>query len=98
MYDYGSAAENNEHYGQPTPPEYKMASIPKDVPLFLSNGGQDLLSDVNDVQTLLDSLDDHDADKLVVQFTADYAHADYVFAVNAKQVVYNPLMSFFKLH
>lgn len=98
MYDYGSTEENNKHYNQPTPPEYKMASIPANVPLFLSNGGQDLLSDVKDVQTLLDSLDDHDRDKLVVQFTADYAHADYVFAVNAKQVVYGPLMAFFKLH
>lgn len=98
MFDYGSAEENNKHYNQTTPPEYIMASIPTNVPLFLSNGGQDLLSDVKDVQTLLDSLDDHESHKLVVQFTADYAHADYVFAVNAKQVVYDPLMAFFKLH
>lgn len=98
MFDYGSTEENNKHYNQTTPPEYKMASIPPNVPLFLSNGGQDLLSDVKDVQTLLDSLDGHERDKLVVQFTADYAHADYVFAVNAKQVVYDPLMAFFKLH
>ncbi|XP_052177372.1 triacylglycerol lipase 2-like isoform X2 [Diospyros lotus] len=98
MYDYGSEDENNEHYGQPTPPAYNMASIPNDLPLFLSYGGQDLLSDVQDVQTLLDTLKDHDPDKLVVQYRADYAHADFVFGVNAKQVVYDPLVAFFKLH
>ncbi|KAK2979034.1 hypothetical protein RJ640_013668 [Escallonia rubra] len=97
MYDYGSEDENNKHYGQPTPPEYNMTSIPNDIPLFLGYGGQDLLSDVKDVQTLLDSLHDHEADKLVVQYTEDYAHADFVFGVNAKEVVYNPLMAFFKL-
>lgn len=89
MYDYGSTEENNKHQNQTTPPEYKMSSIPPNVPLFLSNGGQDLLSDVKDVQTLLHSLDDHQSHKLVVHFTPDYAHARYVFAVNAKQVVWS---------
>ncbi|CAK9134761.1 unnamed protein product [Ilex paraguariensis] len=98
MFDYGSKEENMNHYGQPTPPNYNMASIPNDLPLFLSYGGKDALSDVNDVQTLLDTLKDHDADKLVVQYREDYAHADFVFGVNANQVVYNPLMAFFKLH
>ncbi|KAI8008900.1 Triacylglycerol lipase 2 [Camellia lanceoleosa] len=98
MYDYGSEDENNQHYGQPTPPVYNMASIPNDLPLFLSYGGQDLLSDVKDVKTLLATLKGHHADKLVVQYREDYAHADFVFGVNAKQVVYDPLMAFFKLH
>ncbi|RVW13315.1 Triacylglycerol lipase 2 [Vitis vinifera] len=83
--------------GQPTPPAYNMTNIPNDLPLFLSYGGKDMLSDVNDVQVLLDSLKDHDGDKLVVQFREDYAHADFVMAVNAKQAVYDPLMAFFKL-
>ncbi|KAL7216358.1 hypothetical protein ACSBR1_028328 [Camellia fascicularis] len=98
MYDYGSEDENNQHYGQPIPPVYNMASIPNDLPLFLSYGGQDLLSDVKDVKTLLATLKGHHADKLVVQYREDYAHADFVFGVNAKQVVYDPLMAFFKLH
>ncbi|XP_057461065.1 triacylglycerol lipase 2-like [Actinidia eriantha] len=98
MYDYGSEDENNKYYGQPMPPAYNMAGIPNDLPLFLSYGGQDLLSDVEDVHTLLDTLKDHDPDKLVVQYKEDYAHADFVFGVNAKQVVYDPLMAFFNLH
>ncbi|KAI8008901.1 Triacylglycerol lipase 2 [Camellia lanceoleosa] len=68
MYDYGNEDENNIHYyGQPAPPVYNTTSIPNDLPLFLSYGGQNLLSDVNGVQTLLDTLKDHDAYKLVVQ-------------------------------
>lgn len=97
MYDYEDEDENMEHYGQPTPPVYNMTTIPNDLPLFLSYGGQDALSDVNDVQLLLESLKDHDGDKLVVQYREDYAHADYVMASNAKRAVYDPLIAFFKL-
>ena len=89
--------KNRKHYGQPTPPIYNMTSIPNDLPLFLSYGGADALSDVRDVRHLLDSLKDHDGDKLVVQYRSDFAHADYVMAPNAKQDVYDPLIAFFKL-
>lgn len=95
MYDYGSDGDNNKHYGQATPPDYNITSIPNDLPLFLSYGGKDLLSDVKDVQTLVGVLSDHDPDKLVVQYRDDYAHLDFVYAVNAKQLVYSPLMAFF---
>ncbi|OVA20031.1 Alpha/beta hydrolase fold-1 [Macleaya cordata] len=97
MYDYGNEDENMKHYGQSKPPVYDMTSIPNDLPLFLSYGGQDALSDVNDVQVLLSNLKDHNGDKLVVQYREDYAHADFVMGVNAKQVVYDPLMAFFRL-
>ncbi|KAL7185876.1 hypothetical protein ACSBR2_027770 [Camellia fascicularis] len=97
MYDYDDEGENMKHYGQPSPPVYDMTSIPNDLPLFLSYGGQDALSDVNDVKHLLGSLKDHNGDKIVVQYVQNYAHADYVMAVNAKQVVYDPLMAFFRL-
>lgn len=97
MYDYKNEEVNKKHYGQPNPPAYNMTSIPNDLPLFLSYGGADALSDVNDVKILLDSLKDHEGDKLVIQFREDYAHADNVLAENAAQVVYDPLMAFFKL-
>lgn len=98
MYDYGSETANNKQYGQPIPPVYNMTSIPNDVPIFLGYGGQDMISDVKDVHTLLDSLKDHDADKLVLLYREEYAHVDFVFGINANQVVYDPLMSFFKLN
>ena len=97
MYDYVDVIENIKHYGQSTPPTYNMTSIPNDFPLFLTYGGADALSDVNDVQLLLDNFKDHDGDKLVVQFREDYAHADFVMGENAKQVVYDPLIAFFML-
>ncbi|KAF3443380.1 hypothetical protein FNV43_RR13062 [Rhamnella rubrinervis] len=97
-YDYGNLAENMKHYGQSTPPTYNMKSIPKNLSLFLSYGGKDTLSDVNDVQVLLDDLRNHDADKLVVQYRQEYAHVDFIIGSNAHQVVYDPLIAFFKLH
>ncbi|KZV48663.1 triacylglycerol lipase 2-like [Dorcoceras hygrometricum] len=98
MYDYGSEDENNKHYGQPTPPEYNMSQIPTDIPLLLAYGGKDLISDVKDVQTLIDKLGGRDPEKLVMVYKDEYAHLDFVHAINAKQVVYNPIMDFFNLH
>ncbi|KAB5527675.1 hypothetical protein DKX38_021522 [Salix brachista] len=77
---------------------YNMASIPNDLPLFLSYGGKDYLSDVKDVQALLENLKDHDGDKLVVQYIDEYAHADFVLGMNANRIVFDPLMAFFKIN
>ncbi|WJX28746.1 hypothetical protein P8452_17428 [Trifolium repens] len=82
-YDYNDEIQNMLHYGygQRVPPIYDITKIPSEFPLFLGYGGKDYLSDVQDV------INDHDADKLVVLFTDDYAHADYIAGFNAKQVV-----------
>nr|XP_027101938.1 triacylglycerol lipase 2 isoform X1 [Coffea arabica] len=77
-YDYGNAYFNVAHYGESKPPSYNLANIPNDLPIFLSYGGQDALSDVKDVETLLDSLKFHDVEKLHVQYIKDYAHADFI--------------------
>ncbi|PQQ16159.1 triacylglycerol lipase 2-like [Prunus yedoensis var. nudiflora] len=98
MHDYDLEETNMEHYKQPTPPAYNMTNIPKNVPLFLSHGLRDKLSDANDVGLLLDNLKDHDKDKLVVQYREEYAHIDFILSMNANQVVYDPLMAFFRLH
>lgn len=75
---------------------YNLTNIPHDFPLFLSYGGQDALADVADVQNLIDRLKSHDVDKLNVQYIKDYAHADHVLALNAKDIVFNAVVSFFK--
>ena len=77
MHDYDDLGQNKQHYGQPVPPVYDMTEIPNEFPLFLRYGGQDMLSDVNNVKVLLNDLKDHDGDKLVVVFREDYAHADF---------------------
>lgn len=96
MYDYGNADFNVAHYGESKPPAYNLANIPHDLPIFLSYGGQDALSDVRDVETLLDSLKFHDVGKLHVQYIRDYAHADFIMGVTAKDVVYNQIVAFFR--
>ncbi|KAK3036459.1 hypothetical protein RJ639_030058 [Escallonia herrerae] len=95
-YDYGSADFNVEHYGEAKPPVYNLANIPHNFPLFLSYGGRDALSDPRDVATLLDSLKLHDIDKLSVQYIKDYAHADFIMGVSAKDLVYNQILTFFR--
>ncbi|KAK4483219.1 hypothetical protein RD792_010401, partial [Penstemon davidsonii] len=95
-YDYGNANFNVEHYGETKPPVYDLSRIPRNLPLFLSYGGQDALSDVKDVAALLDSLKFHDIDKLHVQYIKEYAHADFIMGVTAKDIVYNQVMTFFK--
>ncbi|KAH7660078.1 lysosomal acid lipase/cholesteryl ester hydrolase protein [Dioscorea alata] len=94
-FDYGNKDENMKHYGRPTPPAYNMASIPKNFPMFIAYGGKDELSDVQDVKHLLKILKFHNTEIL---YQENYAHSDFQMAVNAKEVIYEPLMAFFKLH
>lgn len=98
MFDYDNKDENKKHYGQAVPPVYNLKSIPNDFPLFLCHGGADTLADVYDMQHLLDTLKDHAGDKLVVRFIEKYGHSDFLFGVDAKKEVYEPLMDFIKLH
>ncbi|CAK9143318.1 unnamed protein product, partial [Ilex paraguariensis] len=95
-YDYGNPDFNVEHYGEAKPPVYNLSEIPHNLPLFLCYGGQDALSDVRDVENLLDSLKLHDEDKLHVQYIKNYAHADFIMGINAKDIVYNQIVAFFK--
>jgi lysosomal acid lipase/cholesteryl ester hydrolase len=95
-YNYGRPDYNVMHYGEARPPVYNLSNIPHDLPLFFSYGGRDALSNVRDVMHLLDDLRFLDVDKLSVQFIKDYAHVDFIMGVNAKDIVYNQVVSFFK--
>nr|VVW60151.1 unnamed protein product [Nymphaea colorata] len=98
MYDYG-IHENLAQYGQIEPPIYNMSGVPNDLPLFLSYGGQDALSDSLDVELLLATLGTSvRGDDLVVQFVRDYGHADFVMGTNAKHDVYDFVIEFFRRH
>ncbi|KAM0932181.1 putative triacylglycerol lipase [Dioscorea sansibarensis] len=94
-FNYENRVVNLDHYGQPKPPVYNISNIPDNLPLFLSYGGKDSLSDIKDVQLLLDDLKFHNGDKLTVHYVKDFAHADFVMGVNAKEMVYNAIISFF---
>lgn len=95
-YNYGIPGFNVMHYGDVMPPVYNLSNIPRDFPIFLSHGGRDALSDPKDVRHLLDSLKLHDVGKLTVQFVENYAHVDFIMAVNAKDIVYSQVLSFLK--
>ncbi|XP_022773648.1 triacylglycerol lipase 2-like [Durio zibethinus] len=95
-YNYGRPDYNLMRYGEAKPPIYNISNIPRDLPIFISYGGQDALSDVRDVQLLLDSLKFHDVDKLMIQYIKDYAHADFIMGINANDFVYNQIIQFFK--
>ncbi|KAJ1397039.1 Alpha/Beta hydrolase fold [Sesbania bispinosa] len=96
-YDYGTPQDNQAHYGQDTPPIYNLSSIPNNIPLFISYGGQDALADVTDVKNLLDNyLNSHDKDKLIVQFIPEYAHYDFIMGNNANDRVYKDVTAFLK--
>ncbi|XP_058751491.1 triacylglycerol lipase 2-like [Vicia villosa] len=96
-FDYGRGLINMKHYGQQNPPAYNLSNIPNNIPFFMSYGGRDALSDVVDVKKLLNiHFQNHEAGKLNVQFIQEYAHADYMMAVNANELVYKNVSSFFK--
>lgn len=95
-YDYGRLDYNFMHYGSISPPLYDLSKIPNNLPMFISYGGQDALSDKRDVLRLLDQLKSHKVGKLEVDFIEEYAHADFVMAINAKDLVYNKVTAFFK--
>ncbi|KAJ1260020.1 hypothetical protein BS78_10G200100 [Paspalum vaginatum] len=98
-YDYGKEKENMKHYGQPQPPVYNLSSIPRHIPLFLTHGGQDFLGDVPDTRHLLRTLvRQHDSDDIEVMYMPDYAHGDFIMGFNAPQLIYKPMVEFFKRH
>ena len=53
-FDYKSAAANNAHYGQPTPPKWDLKRIR--IPVHLFAGSSDELADPTDVEYLWNQL------------------------------------------
>lgn len=83
-YDFGSEEENMDHYGTPSPPMYDLSQLAVNTALF--SGKHDYLADPLDVQRIADEIP---ADKLVYwDIQEDYAHLDYVWAYDAKDLIY----------
>ncbi|XP_042500115.1 triacylglycerol lipase 2-like [Macadamia integrifolia] len=95
-YDYGSPSQNMKHYGKPEAPGYNLCNIPRNLPMFLSFGGNDKVADVKDVNHLLEDLKTHDKDKITTHFVSKYAHMDFIFAMDVKEQVYNTLIDFLR--
>ncbi|CAJ2668468.1 unnamed protein product [Trifolium pratense] len=97
-YDYVNPLLNVLHYGQVVPPTYDVTKISSEFPIFLGYGGQDFLSDVEDVKILLNEVNAQNSTNRVVSFKEDYAHIDYIASFNATQGVYDTMISFFNAH
>ncbi|CAA6668398.1 unnamed protein product [Spirodela intermedia] len=47
-FDYGGGEANMRRYGRRSPPAYNLSNIPGELPIFLSYGGRDRLSNTDD--------------------------------------------------
>ncbi|KAJ7524947.1 hypothetical protein O6H91_17G028900 [Diphasiastrum complanatum] len=89
-FDYGLFG-NLAHYRSIFPSSYDLSAIPADLPIMLAHGGQDTLADKVDVSDLIASLQ---GDPQVI-LVPEYAHGDFVLALNATTEVYDKVLNFF---
>jgi hypothetical protein len=91
FYDYGTEG-NLKVYNQIKAPLYNLATIPKELPLFLISGGNDQFADPEDVEKLQSDLL---GDVTALQI-ADYAHGDLLLSTRANIDVNAPILAYFK--
>ncbi len=87
-YDYGSAKANKHHYGTEKPPRYDLDNL--NVDTFIYHGGQDKLSDPQDVKDFIRLLPKQHLKKVSWQET--YGHMDYVWSFRAARDVYEDVV------
>ncbi|CAK9219598.1 unnamed protein product [Sphagnum troendelagicum] len=91
FYDYGTEG-NLKVYNQTKPPLYNLATIPKELPLFLISGGNDPLADPEDVEKLQSDLL---GDVTALQI-ANYSHGDLLVSYRANIDVNAPILAYFR--
>ncbi|MED6173710.1 sphingosine N-acyltransferase subunit lip1 [Stylosanthes scabra] len=91
QYDYGKL-KNVKVYGKFKPPKFDLSRIPKSLPLWMAYGGNDALADVTDVKHTLRELPS--TPELV--YLENYGHVDFILSLQAKQDLYDSLISFLK--
>jgi len=86
-FDYGSAAENEQHYGQRTPPDYDLSKLTQ--PLALFTGGKDPLGSPTNVASILKKVPSgalwHDEPQ--------WSHMSHVWGLNAKDRIYSMVIA-----
>ncbi|XP_004496935.1 triacylglycerol lipase 1 [Cicer arietinum] len=90
-YDYGKL-KNLKEYGTFKPPKFDLSRIPKSLPLWMAYGGNDALADISDFQHTLKEL----RSTPEVVYLENYGHVDFILSLQAKQDLYDPMISFFK--
>uniref|UniRef100_A0A8C8W452 Lipase n=1 Tax=Peromyscus maniculatus bairdii TaxID=230844 RepID=A0A8C8W452_PERMB len=87
-YDWESPFLNMLHYGQPTPPQYKIKDMK--VPTAMWSGGEDFLADPIDVGQLVADLSNLIYHKKI----PEYSHMDFVIGLDAPNKVFNEIVAF----
>ncbi|KAJ6255354.1 lipase [Anaeramoeba flamelloides] len=95
MFDFGNDQDNYIHYGQNTPPLYQLSNIiPGKAPkMMIFYGGNDLLADPYDVEHYLLPRLNPDLFWEKPIFISDYSHADFLWAQNAKDLIYKKIVN-----
>jgi len=88
MFDYGTVG-NLAKYGQQVPPVYTLTNFT--VPTAIFSGGHDYLADPTDVEQLMNLLPK--SVQIFNQYVEDYSHLDFVWGVDAAQVIYPNVLS-----
>ncbi|XP_063892998.1 lipase 1-like [Helicoverpa armigera] len=91
-YDHGSALSNYRAYGSIKPPRYDLSKIT--TPVFLHYSDTDPLAHVEDVETLFRELGRPIGKFRVPQAT--FSHIDFMYGINAKELVYNRAINLIK--
>ncbi|XP_013200390.1 lipase 3 [Amyelois transitella] len=92
QFDHGWLS-NKRRYGTFKPPAYNLTAIT--TPVFLHYADNDWLSTPNDVDKLLKEVNSA-VGKYRVPL-AKFNHLDFVFAINAKELIYDRLLNIMKL-
>ncbi|XP_023025870.2 lipase 3-like [Leptinotarsa decemlineata] len=86
---------NLEKYGAETPPQYDLSKIT--TPVYLFHGANDYLAAKADIDTLHEKFSSGVATKVLMEDSM-WAHMDFVFGINASEVVYSKITDIFEKH
>lgn len=91
MYDFGSAAANQQRYGQPVPPLYNLSNMHVDLACFV--GAKDAFADPADVGLMLEQLP---KEPVFLHNEPNYTHIDPIWAVDAHKRIYPGVLALVK--